>query len=163
MTRISGNMAGALTIGIITAVYLYEAFKLPFGSAAAPGMGFMPVLTGMSVILLCLMLLAKELLFSQAPTSSSVQERDLWEEEEGGESSGYRKPLMLIIILLLYPLALTYLGFIISSILLLYTSLRIMEYRNWLICLAVAVLTAVVANIVFSHWLGIYFPKGILG
>lgn len=163
MAGISKNVAGALAIGITTSIYLYEALKLPFGSAAAPGMGFMPVLVALTVLTLCLVLIGTEWLWVSRGTPPNDRVKDLWEEEEEGESSGYKKPFMLILTLLLYPWALTYLGFILSSIFLLYTSLRIMAYRNWWISLAVATVTSILAHIIFSNWLGIYFPKGILG
>jgi len=163
MAGISKTVAGALTIGIATSIYLYEALKLPFGSVAAPGMGFMPVLVALTVLALCLVLIGTEWLMASRSIPSSDQVKDLWEEEEEGESSGYQRPFMLVLTLLLYPWALTYLGFILSSIFLLYASLRIMSYRNWWISLAVAVVTTILANIIFSNWLGIYFPKGILG
>ncbi|CEP69389.1 Protein of unknown function DUF1468 [Moorella glycerini] len=160
MARISRNVMGALGIGIITLIYLYEAFQLPFGSAGAPDMGFVPVLMGIALLVLCIMLIGKELLL---PAKSVGQEVDLWDEEGEGESTGFKKPLIIIVALLIYPIILVNLGFILSTIILLFIALRVMEYRSWLISLLVALVTTVLANIIFSSWLSIYFPKGILG
>lgn len=160
MTRINKNVLGALGIGLITLVYLYEAFQLPFGSAGAPDMGFVPVLMGTALLVLCIILIGKELLF---PVKSNNQEVDLWEEEEEGESAGLKKPLIITIALIIYPIILVQLGFILSTIALLFVTLRVMEYRSWLISLLVAILATVLANYIFSGWLSIYFPKGFLG
>lgn len=159
MARISKNVIGALGIGIITLIYLYEAFQLPFGSAGAPDMGFVPVLMGIALLFLCIILIGKEILF---PAKSNDQEIDLWEEEGEGESAGIKKPLIITVALIIYPIVLVKLGFILATVALLFITLRVMEYRSWWVCLLIAIITTVLTNFIFSSWLSIYFPKGIL-
>lgn len=161
MAGISKNVIGASGIGVIALFYLYQAHKLPFGSAGMPGMGFVPVLVGVALLALCVALIVSDL---ASPARGGVREADLWEEEEGeSESAGYKNPAVITAVMLIYPIALDTLGFVISSAALLFVVLRVMKYRGWLGSLVAAVLTSTVAHLVFSVWLKVYFPKGILG
>ncbi|WP_434512711.1 tripartite tricarboxylate transporter TctB family protein [Desulfitobacterium sp. AusDCA] len=153
------NIIGALGIAVLTCVYLVEALKLDFGSPKAPGEGFMPIIAAILVILLCAVLFVSELIGKK----ETIQEIDMWEEDEEGESTGFKKPIIVIISLIIYPLILTDLGFILSTIPLIFINLRTMKYRNWVSSLIVSIIATLVAYFVFSSWLSVYFPKGILG
>ena len=63
----------------------------------------------------------------------------------------------------IYLAAFLYLGFVLSTVLLLAASLRLMEYRGWTGSLIIAALITVCAYLLFGYWLHVNFPKGILG
>ncbi len=159
MPRLSKNTWCALFVFAVTLIYLVEAWKLPFGGARNPDIGFLPILMGLLVLALSLIMIAAEF-FRPA---DSKKEIDLFDEEEKGENAGLKKPLILGAALLIYPPAFVHLGFIPATILLLGLSLRLMEYRGWLGSLVIGVLITFSAYFVFGHWLHVNFPKGILG
>ncbi len=142
-----------------TLVYLNEARKLPFGSIHNPEIGFMPILAGWILLALCLIMLAKELLRRDRQKG---KELDLFEDEERGESAGLRKPLILSAAIFVYPLAFVSLGFILSTILLVTVSLRVMKYRGWVMSLLIAIGVSLASFFIFSGYLEVQLPPGIL-
>jgi putative tricarboxylic transport membrane protein len=160
MTRLSKNASGAAGVAAATLIYLLEARKLPFGSIRHPEIGFMPILAGLTLLGLCLILFGKELL---RPARQKDQELDLFENGENrGESAGLRRPLILSAALFVYPLAFVSLGFILSTILLVAVSLRVMEYRGWLGSLLTAIGVSLLSFFLFAEWLAVQLPRGIL-
>jgi len=159
MPRLSPNTWCAIGVSAGTLIYLAEAWKLPFGGARNPDIGFLPILTGFIVLGLALLLIAAEI-FPPAPPKKEI---DLFEDEGKGESAGLKKPLVLGAAILVYPAAFLYLGFLLSTVLLLAATLRLMEYRGWTGSLIIAALITVCAYLLFGYWLHVNFPKGILG
>ena len=159
MTRISKNAMGAIGVGAATLIYLVEARKLPFGSIRNPEIGFLPIVAGLTLLGLCLLLLGKEFLRRERPKE---KELDLFEDEEPGESTGLRKPIILSLAIFIYPLAFVYLGYILSTILLVTVSLRVMEYRGWMMSLLIAVGVSLVSFFIFAGYLEVQLPPGIL-
>jgi len=159
MPRLSPNTWCAIGVLAGTLIYLAEAWKLPFGSARNPDIGFLPILTGFVVLGLALVLIGTEF-FRPAVLKKEI---DLFDDEEKGESAGLKRPLILGAAILFYPPAFLHLGFIPSTIPLLALSLRLMEYRGWLGSLIIAALITFSAYFLFGYWLHVNFPKGILG
>ncbi len=150
---------GAIGVAAATLVYLIEARKLPFGSIRNPEIGFMPILAGWTLLGLCLLLLGREFFRRERQKG---KELDLFEEEERAESTGLRKPLILSAVIVVYPLAFVSLGFILSTILLVTLSLRVMKYRGWVMSLLIAIGVSLVSFLVFAGYLGVQLPPGIL-
>ncbi|MEL7565221.1 MAG: tripartite tricarboxylate transporter TctB family protein [Dehalobacterium sp.] len=158
MARISRTAMGSLGIGFATLLYLCEAFKLPFGTIEEPQMGFMPVVVGIILLSLCIILAGKEILF----TSKHIEQETNSRGEDQSKRSRLKKPLIISICLFVYPLVLIRLGFVLATVPLLFVCLRVMGYRNWLVSLLIAIVTVVVFNYIFSSWLGVFLPEGIL-
>jgi putative tricarboxylic transport membrane protein len=160
MIRLSKNGLGALGIAAATLFYLAEARTLPFGSIRNPDLGFMPILAGLTLLLLCLLLVAKEVLRPDRPKAEEV---DLFEGKEGGtESAGLKKPILLSVAVFFYPLGFIHMGFIVSTILLVTISLRVLEYRGWLGSLVLAIGISLVSFFLFSYLLDVQLPRGLL-
>jgi len=157
MVKFSRSFLGGIGLGIVALVYLFETFKLPFGSTKSPDMGFVPLLIGVVFLGCCLLLTIVNYCLPNRSESKSILN-----EEDTKETSDYKKPFLIIIALLLYPLFFVKFGFIISTIPMLYIILRIMQYKTWWNSLLVAVTTIIVIYFVFAVWLGVYFPAGIL-
>jgi hypothetical protein len=157
MPRLSPNTWCAIGVSAGTLIYLAEAWELPFGGARNPDIGFLPILTGFIVLGLAFLLIGWEFFRPDAP------KKDLFADEEKGESAGFKKPLILGAAILVYPAAFLHLGFLLSTILLLALSLRLMEYRGWPGSLIIASLVTLSAYFLFGYWLHVNFPKGILG
>jgi len=155
----SRNMIVPATIGGLTLIYLYESFELPFGTAHMPDLGFVPVLFGFFVLGLCLLMIGKEI-FSPRP----AKDEDGNTEEKTEGSPGSRRNLILIsVAIFLYPLSLVNLGFILSTIALMFVCLWIMKFRGWFGSLVTAIVATGVAYLLFGVWLNVYLPKGVWG
>lgn len=153
-------MISAVCIAVLSALYLNEARKIPFGSFGMPGAGFVPVLIGIALFTLCALLVVKEILFQrQAARNPAV---DLW--EEGGESSGgsMKKPLLLGGSFLFYAFFFSSIGFVVSTVALLWVCFMVFEFRGLAGSLIASLILTAVGYIVFSMWLDVQFPHGLL-
>lgn len=160
MSKLSGSAKGALSIGILSILYLLDGLSLNMGSVNMPGEGFVPRIMGIFLLVSCAALFLQEVFFQPLISSPPAQA----EPEEGPpEKEDTRRPLMLIGVLLLYPLALPILGFILSTVGLLFAGLRIFKYRNWQWSVAIAVVSTLFTYLVFEKWLQILFPAGLWG
>lgn len=120
----------------------------------APGPGFLPVLTGMALIVVSL--------FVFIPA--------LCRREEDGERipffperGSFKKWLLALIALIAYCFALTRVGYVLTTFVFMTFMARIMEPRAWTISLLVALLTTVVTYVLFVVLLEVQLPQGLLG
>ena len=159
MSQTSRNMIVPATIGGLTLIYLYESFELPLGTAHMPDLGFVPVLFGFFVLGLCLLMIGKEI-FSTQP----AKDEDGNKEGRTNGPPGSQKNLIFIsVAIFLYPISLVNLGFIPSTIALMFVCLWMMKFRGWFGSLVTAIAATGVAYLLFGVWLNVYLPKGILG
>jgi len=161
MKRITPGIVGASGVAVLSIVYLIEARDLPFGTLSAPDMGFFPKCLGLFSVLLCVLFVLRE--------GTAFLRRDGNESPSGGTAernsgrSGSYHGLAIVLTLLLYPLFLNWTGFLFSTSLMLFAVLRLVRYRTWLRSLIIALVITATAYVVFSYWMGVYFPKGFLG
>ena len=158
MTRISLTARGSLAISFIALLFLVEASKLPFGTIQEPKSGFMPVVVGVALFVLSLALACREIFF----TTKQSERESIKETERPKQKSLLTKPFILGLCLLVYPFILERIGFVVTTIPLLYASLRIMKYRNWLSSVIISVVTVGLFYYIFTEWFGIFLPEGIL-
>jgi hypothetical protein len=158
--KLTKNIMGAAGIGIVAIVYTLDALTLPMGTLRAPNMGFVPLIIGIGMIVGCVMLIVTDRLVSDKSEEAVVFSEEE-EEEPEGESTGYKKPGIIAGSLLVYPIVFTTFGFIISTILLLYIALRVMEYKTWRVSLLTSVISVLVTYAIFAGLLGVYFPNDI--
>ena len=161
MRRISPEIVGTAAIAVLSIVYLWEAWDLPFGALHAPDIGFFPKCLGLFSLCLCLLLILKE-------ATSSIRRTKNEPLSTGVPMPSFGRPdsfqgLAVVFTLLLYPLFLEWMGFLISTPIMLFAVLRLVRYRTWLRSLIVALVITTASYIVFSYWMGVYFPKGFLG
>lgn len=160
MSKLSGNAKGALSIGVLAILYLFDGISLNMGSVTMPGEGFVPRIMGIFLLVCCAAMFLQEVFF--LPLSASSPEKK--EPEEGPpEAEDTRRPLLLIAALLLYPVALPLLGFLLSTMGLMFAGLRIFKYRNWQWACVIAVAATLFTYLVFEKWLQILFPAGLWG
>ncbi|WP_434511371.1 tripartite tricarboxylate transporter TctB family protein [Desulfitobacterium sp. AusDCA] len=158
MTRISPTAKGSLGISLVTLLFLAEAIKLPFGTIQEPQSGFMPVVVGVALLVLSLTLAGREIFF----TTKQIEQDSIKEPEQPKAKSLLTKPFILGICIFVYPFILDRLGFVVSTIPLLYISLRVMKYRSWLSSVIISIVTVGVLYYIFTNWFGVFLPEGIL-
>ena len=130
------------------------AVRLNLGHFHKPGPGFISFLAG------SLLGLAGFLLFMG----------QLVEKRKGGEGKGrisidhfWKKGVWLLIASFGYCLFLDPLGFVISTVLLIFILIKIMGNRRWFFPFLTSVLVAIITYLAFNVWLRINLPRGILG
>jgi putative tricarboxylic transport membrane protein len=137
---------------IVSAGTVFLSSKLPFGSFATPGAGFLPFSVGVLMFLLSL------ILFIQSFSSKEEERRKaLWAK------GGTGRVLLILLSLVLYGLFLEKLGFILTTFLLMgFLLLAIGKVRK-----SVVVLLSLISSLgcygVFQVWLNVQLPKGIFG
>ena len=135
----------ALYIGI-------ESLRLPLGSWRDPGPGFLPLGAG-----ICLAILSLTAYF-QARSRVEEKTRKGWYSPEKWKSL-----VFILAVLFGYALFLDYLGFLISTFLLLVMLFRFVEPQRWVVCIGGSALISIASYVIFEIWLKTQLPKGILG
>jgi putative tricarboxylic transport membrane protein len=131
------------------------AFSLPYklGTLAAPESGLMPFLSGVAICLLA------AIGFGSATLRRLRGER--WETLLRGR--GWQRGLLTVAALLAFLLLLKPLGFLLTTCLFIAFLLRAIVPQRWPVVVAVSVLTAAFAYLVFEVWLKAQLPTGPLG
>lgn len=135
----------------VSALTIFLSSKLPFGSFANPGAGFLPLLVG------GLMFLLSFALFMQQVFKAEQGKKSLWAK------GGTPRVLLILASLVLYGIFLEKLGFILMTFLLMgFLLLAIGKVRK-----PVVVLLSLISSLgcygVFQVWLNVQLPRGIFG
>jgi putative tricarboxylic transport membrane protein len=131
----------------------YAGYDLELGTATEPGSGFMLFWVGLIMVGLAAIVLVNALRTpkAEAPAAAPIV------------APGRALPLVgVVVALVLYAYLLQWLGFIVSTILLLIFLFKAIEPQRWSVAIGGAVATAVLAYLLFSVYLGAQLPKGVL-
>ncbi len=159
MLKLSNSIKGALCSAVLGLIYLAQARHLDLGTARMPQEGFVPMIIAVTLLALCVALIAKEIFYHPAHVESSLPESETGVVED----FSWKRPLILMVIMVIYPLILPYFGFIAATFALVYLVLRIFEYRNHIWSLAVAAISVAVTYFIFEYWLKVLlFPEATL-
>lgn len=144
------DFIGVLLFIVISLITFIGGYRLSRGTFSEPGPGFFPFYLSIILIILSSGLFIKFI-------------RKRIQREELLEFKGRNKKIFLAVLGLFgYLLTLKIMGFIISGILILTLLLKFVEERTWKLTLII-VLTCTAISFIFGKYLGIPFPKGILG
>ncbi len=143
----------SLFLIVISILVSLGSFKIGIGKSREPGPGFLPFLTSLVLLLLSIIVLIKDLYVS--------------DHGEGGKNpfspDHLKKPTGLILILIGYTLLLKFLGFLITTFLLIFLMLFVFDpnpKKIWKFIL-IGVISANLSFIVFYKWLQVQLPVGI--
>ena len=142
-----GAAAVLLAFGLFA---LTQARGLRFGSAVAPGPGFLPLSLAAALCLTSLALFASAWRGGPEGAVASVA---------GG---GRFAVIGTLAALFVYALVLEWLGFLLATFGLLVFFFKALQRQRWLVALGGAVTTALVSYLVFKIWLGVNLPGGLL-
>ena len=140
-----------LGLGLLLAI---SSLRLDFGEWNQPGPGFMPFLSGMLLITLC---------FIYGVRAIWSRDEEYNKSESPWPKQNLRKLINLLASLFIFTLFLTTLGYVLSTLFLMFFLFRLMEPEKWYISVIKAALIVLITHIVFEKWLMVQFPKGILG
>ena len=137
----------SLGILVFALVYMAGAIVLKVGTPEDPGPGFVP-----AAIAFALMVVAA---YNTYKSFRNVT-------EDKGEKWLQLAPVGIGVAIVLYPFILRPLNFLIATFLVLFALLWIMRFKSLTVQLSTALLTTVVAFILFSKLLGVVLPSGFL-
>jgi hypothetical protein len=132
----------------------WEARGLEVGRVVKPGPGFFPFWLGLALIIVSLALLFH---FGRKKIDLSLSSQDLW------KGLHWEKVLYSSVALLLYALFLETLGYILSTILLVFFFFRAIEPQKWVVVILGSVITSFVTYFLFKVWLQVQLPAGLWG
>lgn len=149
--RKSNSISAVILLGLAT-ITLFEGSKLSFGSLRKPGSGFFAmflatVLAGLSLILL----------------GQSIKERDEEKSSFRAILGNWKKTGITVGALFVCAFLFEWIGYLVSSFLLIVFLMRAIEPRKWWLVITVAFLSSLVSYLVFDVLLGVSLPIGILG
>jgi putative tricarboxylic transport membrane protein len=140
---------GMFLIGVI---FVIEALRLGLGSVHRPGPGFLPFYGGLLLSIISFFSLIKS--FFTAPKGSG---------KERVFAGSILKVVAIVVSLIIYILIIPWLGYLLSTFMLLLFLFKAGGFRKWAFILAAAFLSVCMSYLLFSYWLGMRFPKGFLG
>jgi len=141
-------------VWLLFAIYIcVESIRLPLGSLRDPGPGFLPLLTG--ILLGGLAGIA----FFQARNGKSPESTAPWYPQQR-----WKTLVWLLAVLLAYAGTLDFLGFLLSTFLLLIFLFRSSSApRSWPWAVGGSLIASLSCYLVFEVWLRTQLPKGFLG
>ncbi len=129
----------------------FEGYRLELGTFRAPKPGFMVFLAGITLWMLSMV----QLILS-FPAGKTEKQTTWWKDRQ------WQKVVKLTAALLLYASVLRWLGFLLSTILLLFVLFKGIEPQRWQVALGFSLITSVTCYLVFGVFFELRFPEGIL-
>ena len=138
-------------IGLCTAI---EAIRLGIGSLRQPGPGFIFLLAALLLMVLSIVDLGRT--FTGRGKNSPARE-PLWSNVR------WQKVLLVFLGISLYVGIFRFLGFFASTFLLMIFLFKAVEPTRWWTAVLGSLVTILIAHGIFSLWLKVPFPPGIVG
>jgi putative tricarboxylic transport membrane protein len=145
------DIIGSVLLIFIGIAVVIESIRLKLGTPLMPQPGFFPFLGGSLLIGLSIVLLVQGWVRRDNP---SPQPREA--------AGGLRKPVVLIVSLSVYTAALSSLGYILPTIILVAVILRVLGVTSWKVLVLASLGLSVGAYLLFGKILGIDLPAGVL-
>jgi putative tricarboxylic transport membrane protein len=132
---------------LIGVAVMVRAFQLHVGTPTAPQPGFFPLLAGASLTLMSSILLVRS--WSKGSVSSKIS-REIW------------RPGAIVFTMVIYMVILEAVGYILASMFLSMTILRLMGTKSWWRVGGVSLVVTIGSFVLFDRLLGIPLPAGRL-
>lgn len=148
------DWAANLVLLLLGLAFAIAALQLNFGTVHRPGPGFLPFWTASGLILVAGFSLARGFVESHRRRSAAAER--LFD-------SSVLTVIATIVILTAYAFGVEWLGYNVSTSVLFILLFKLAGFRSWLSTLITALLTTSLSYLFFGLWLGVRFPKGVLG
>jgi putative tricarboxylic transport membrane protein len=158
------EIASSLVLILFSLTFLVYTTRYPLDDLASPGPAVFPLLLGGVLLLLAVWQLTRALLAPRATPErggekgSKVKALKAFFHENQGEA----KVLILTSLLILYILMIQWIGFFVSTFLLIIFSSRLMEAKDWTGPILLSMGLGLFCYFLFEVWLKLSFPRGIL-
>ena len=144
------NRIQALLWAVLGFYITYEGFLLKLGTGRAPKPGFMIFWMGVVIVIL------SALFFLGTFTTPEREHKALWWRVR------WFRGAKLMAALFLYVAVFQFLGFILSTFLLLVYMFKGLEPQSWRTALLLSAVTVAICYLVFGVFLELQFPPGVL-
>jgi putative tricarboxylic transport membrane protein len=134
----------------------FRSMQLSVWSRFGPDEGFIPLLTAVIIIGICLVIIIKSLSLTQG------QKKEETPEKQKKEIGSIFKVSLYILLIMLYGLLLEKVGFLITSSLFLFIMLKYVEKQSWRMTTFVGVASMITSYLLFVYFLGILLPRGLI-
>ncbi len=148
----SKDIISSLFWMIVGAGVCYGGVDLELGTLHDPGSGFIFFWVGLIMVGLSLSIFIRAL----KEKGKAGEMKLIWSEVQ------WKKIVSVLVALFLYGYFFQTLGFILSAALLLVFLFKAVEPQRWSVAILGAVVSSLVAYVVFQVWLGSQLPKGFL-
>jgi putative tricarboxylic transport membrane protein len=153
MVMEKANQVSSVFWLILGLAITFGSYEMGLGTLNRPGPGFLPFWCGGLLVGLSVLVFVKGML---SPRGAVRMLQGLW----GG--TRWYKGVYVVAALLIYNFTFAYLGFILSTILLLFFLFKAIEPQKWSIAIAGAVVASLAAYVLFARWLDVQLPVGIV-
>jgi hypothetical protein len=136
----------------LAAVIIWQSLELRLGNFMTPGPGFIPLCMGITMALI------SSVIFIRSTVLRTEKGLRLGISPEGAKRTG-----MLLLGIFLYALFFTYLGFALSTFLLLFSLSRGIGRQSWTLTTIWSLLLTILAYLLFYVALKVQLPTGLLG
>lgn len=144
------NRIQSLIWGLFGLYLVYEGVQLKLGTPRAPKPGFMIFWMGIVILIL------GGAFFLQSFSSMAEEKRIRW------KAVPWQRGIKVMAALFLYAAVFHWLGFILSTFLLLLFLFKGLEPQKWGTALLISALTVAICYLVFNVFLELQFPPGLL-
>jgi hypothetical protein len=143
-----------LGMSLLGMVFVIESVQLGLRGVHRPGAGFLPFFVGIGLSMLGIFSLVKNLLDNRRDPN-----------KEGNKLFGRSalSVVVLIVVMYAYVVVLPWLGYLLSTFMLLIYLFKAGGFRKWAYTLIAALVTVSISYWLFGFLLMIRFPKGLLG
>ena len=131
----------------------YGGYDVELGTLQDPGSGFIFFWVGTIMVGLSLFIFIR----AMREKGKAGEMKILWSQVK------WQKNIYVLAALFLYAYVFSYLGFILSTVLLLIFLFKAVEPQRWSMAILGAILSVLTSYAVFQLWLGAQLPKGFLG
>ena len=137
---------------LVGAYFIYAGKSLDLGELRDPGSGFMIFWVGILMVALSAAVFVAALF---RPVTHKFGE--LW------TGSNNWRVVRFVLALCVYAVLLPWLGFLLTTVMLLVVLFRAVEPTPWWLTVSLALAATAVCELVFHRWLGIQLPTGFFG
>jgi putative tricarboxylic transport membrane protein len=157
------DIASSLVLILFSLTFLIYTTRYPLDDWENPGPAVFPLLLGSVLLLLAAWQLIRAFLSPKAPgrlrgKGSMITAVKAFFLDNPGEA----KVLVLTCSLILYILMMQWIGFFVSTFLLVILSSRLMEAKGWVRPIALSAGVCLFCYFLFEVWIKLSFPRGIL-
>jgi len=139
-----------LVLLVVSTGVAVESYRMGLGDFHSPGAGFMIFGASTLLGLLSFHLLLKTVL------GRDSSKKNPW------RGKNWRRVASVFLLLALYIIFLGFLGYLVTTFLFLFLLFKILGHRGWTVPLASGVAVALITYLVFSQWLALNFPAGLV-
>jgi len=148
------DMISSLVFLVCGVIITLSSLRLPVGTFRDPGPGLFPLITG-----ILMGIISSGVLIKSYRHSSSAGRKPLGEDKR----LWHNKAVATVIIMFFYAFAIDWLGFLMVTFVILFILYKAIGGLSLRASLGGAVVTAVMAYVVFKVWLNVQLPVGPLG